>query len=228
MEDASKDNGQNNGETKASDSSIDQYEERMKKLERRLAKLEKEKVQTEAPVADEGEEISGLVDGVVGQFIPGLSGIIKALEKSSPEFRKRIAETDSEIKHRLDTGWSNKPVVDYHFSTRPLSSRKGTAGRAPTKAPAPQVKLPANGPAREPIIDIFEDKDYITVIAELPGIPEADLDAKLAGQSLEIHAGELCKKIDLPSTPRSIVERSYKNGIFQLKISREDNGNKNR
>lgn len=227
MEDASKDNGPNNGETKANGSSVDQYEERMKKLERRIAELEKENAQSEASSSDGGPEISGLVDGVMGQFIPGLSGIIKALEKSSPEFRKRIAETDSEIKHRLDTGWSNKPVVDYHFSTRPLSGRHGSTGRASPKAPAPQVKLPANGPAREPIIDIFEDKDYITVIAELPGILEADLDAKLSGRSLEIRAGELCKKIELPSTPRSIVERSYKNGIFQLKISREDNGNKN-
>ncbi len=52
--------------------------------------------------------------------IPGLGGIIKALEQSSPEFRQRISDTDAEIRHRIDVGWSSKPVVDYHVSTRPI------------------------------------------------------------------------------------------------------------
>ena len=65
-------------------------EEKIRKLEKRIDELEKKK-----------EEETGIVGDVVSQFIPGLGSIVKTLEKSSPEFRKRIAETDAEIKHRL-------------------------------------------------------------------------------------------------------------------------------
>jgi hypothetical protein len=157
-----------------------------------------------------------LVGGIVGQFVPGLGGIIKALEKSSPEFRNRIADTDAEIKHRIDVGWSSKPVVDYHISTRPLSSgpRRRTAPREVN------VRMPENGPVREPIVDVLDGKDYITVIAELPGISEDNLKVELKGESLEINAGQFSKTVALPCTPKSIIERTYKNGILQLKIER--------
>src|SRR5574341_2534966 len=69
-------------------------------------------------------EETGTVESVVGQLIPGQGGIVRALEKSSPEFRRRIAETDTEIDHRLETGWSAKPSVEYGISIRPLTGRK--------------------------------------------------------------------------------------------------------
>jgi HSP20 family protein len=195
--------------------SKDRYEDRIKELERKITELEKRKTSTGTSSADADEpQIEGIVEGVVGQFIPGLGGIIKALEKSSPEFRKRIADTDSEIKHRIDVGWSSKPVVDYHVSTRPMS------GRRRSSAPTPQVKMPANGPSREPIVDIFQDNDYTTIIAELPGVLEAELEVKLEGKSLLIKAGEFSKTLDLPGEPGAIIERTYKNGILQLKIAK--------
>jgi HSP20 family protein len=208
---------------KGKDDAKEQYEERIGQLEKRIADLEKndsgKKGESRMHVENEsGGEVGveGLVDGIVGQFIPGLGGIIKALEKSSPEFRNRIADTDAEIKHRIDVGWSSKPVVDYHISTRPLSSgpRRRTAQREVS------VKMPEKGPVREPIVDVLDGKDYITVIAELPGIVENDLKVQLKDVSLEINAGQFSKTVALPCAPKSILERTYKNGILQLKIER--------
>lgn len=208
---------------KDNDEIKEKYIERIKQLEKRIEDLEKkEPGKTGEPgVRSEKESggdicVEGLVDGIVGQFIPGLGGIIKALEKSSPEFRNRIADTDAEIKHRIDVGWSSKPVVDYHISTRPLSSgpRRRTAPREVN------VRMPEKGPAREPIVDVLDGKDYITVIAELPGIAEGDLKVQLKGESLEINAGKFNKTVGLPCAPRSIIEKTYKNGILQLKIER--------
>ena len=208
---------------KDKDEAKEQYEERIKQLESRIEDLEKkEPVKLSEPRIQvekwSGGDINveGLVDGIVGQFIPGLGGIIKALEKSSPEFRNRIADTDAEIKHRIDVGWSSKPVVDYHISTRPLSS-------APRRRTAPRevnVKMPEKVPVREPIVDVLDGKDYITVIAELPGIIEEDLKVQLTGESLEINAGQFSKTVALPCTPKSIMEKTYKNGILQVKIER--------
>jgi HSP20 family protein len=158
-------------------------------------------------------QVGGLVENVVGQFIPGLGGIIKALEASSPEFRQRIADTDAEIKHRIDVGWSSKPVVDYHVSTRPM--RRGVG--KPT-ARTDSVRMP-EAPFREPIVDVLDGNGCMTVIAELPGVSEDELDVKLGESNLEITAGRFSKKISLPRAVKEIVDKSYKNGILQIKLN---------
>lgn len=195
-------------------------EERIARLEKRIEELEKRSGKQGAGLpgtetSGANVQVGGIVEGVVGQFIPGLGGIIKALEQSSPEFRRRIADTDAEIRHRIDVGWSKEPVIDYHISTRPLGR-----GRRPAASRAESVRMPAAGPTREPIVDVLEGKEGITVIAELPGVSEEDLKINLDGESLEIIAGQFCKKISLPSPVKSIAERSYKNGILQLKLER--------
>lgn len=193
-------------------------DERIAALEKKIAELESaakaRKTSQPEPKAESDIHVEGLVESVVGQFIPGLGGIIKALESSSPEFRRKIADTDAEIKHRIDVGWSSKPVVDYHVSTRPI--RRGPA------RPAPQVdsvRMPAQGPVREPIVDVLEGKDGITVIAELPGVSEEELQINLEGSELHISAGNFSKKIDLPHAVKDIREKSYKNGILQIKLN---------
>ena len=153
------------------------------------------------------------MENVVGKFIPGLGGIIKALEQSSPEFRQRIADTDAEIKHRIDVGWSSKPVVDYHVSTRSLGH-----GRRRGAPRAESVKMPESAPHRQPIVDVMEGKDGITIIAELPGVSEEDLKMNLEEDSLEITAGQFSKRITMPRPAKSIIEKSFKNGILQLKL----------
>lgn len=81
--------------------------------------------------------------------------------------------------------------------------------------------MPEKVPVREPIVDVLDGKDYITVIAELPGIVEEDLKVQLKGESLEINAGQFSKTVALPCcSPKSIMEKTYKNGILQLKIER--------
>ncbi len=202
----------------------ERYEERIARLEKQLEEMNKKSTKPEeaAPRVDaprisaDDIQVGGIVDSVVGQFIPGLGGIIKALEKSSPEFRQRIAETDAEIKHRIDVGWSKEPVVDYHVSTRPMGHGRRMAPASRT----PSVQMPKNAPVREPIVDVLDGRDEITVIAELPGVSEADLNLNLQDNMLEIAAGHFSKKISLPAPAKSILDRSFKNGILQLKLER--------
>jgi HSP20 family protein len=190
-----------------------QDSDRIAQLEKRIRELEKGS--SKAGSAEPDIQVQGIVENVVGQFIPGLGGIIKALEASSPEFRQRIADTDAEIKHRIDVGWSSKPVVDYHFSTRPI--RHGPDRSGPRQDRTERVNMP-DAPTREPIVDILEGKDGLTVIAELPGVSEDDLKISLEGESLEIDAGSFNKKVSLPYAAKGIKEKSYKNGILQIKL----------
>lgn len=88
-------------------------EEKIRELEERIRQLEKEKIEK-----SEGS----LVGGMIGNILPGFGKIIGTLEKASPEFRKRIEETDKEIRFRLEKG-SSAPRIEYSFS-RPLVSGK--------------------------------------------------------------------------------------------------------
>ncbi|MBU3957936.1 MAG: hypothetical protein KKB25_02590 [Nanoarchaeota archaeon] len=42
------------------------------------------------------------------------------MSKSSPEFQKKLEETDEEIKKRLAGGWSSKPEINYGYGIRAL------------------------------------------------------------------------------------------------------------
>ncbi|MCK9566049.1 MAG: hypothetical protein M0Q43_08385 [Methanothrix sp.] len=192
--------------------SKDKDAEKIARLEKRIEELEKGSHKQSSDI-----QMGGIVQNVVSQFIPGLGGIIKSLEESSPEFRQRIADTDAEIKHRIDVGWSSKPVVDYHVSTRPLGHGPGHGARR--AAPRTEsVKMPESAPHRQPIVDVMEGTDGITIIAELPGVSEEDLLMNLEGDTLEITAGQFSKKIAMPRIAKSIVEKSFKNGILHLRL----------
>jgi HSP20 family protein len=203
---------------KESESTEKDYMDRIRKLEERIEELEKEKANEEKIEIEE----PSIVGDVVSQFIPGLGGIIKSLEKASPEFKQRIAETDAEVKHRIEMGWESKPQVEYGFSMKPLGTGLGKSGhrRAAAKPRTMAVKMPEKAPEKEPIIDVFETGNHISVIAELPGFREDDIETKLVENTLEISAGSHTKSIELPSTPKSIVDKTYRHGVLQLKIEK--------
>jgi len=187
-----------------------EYEERIKRLEKKIEGLEAK-----------GE--GGVVGDIVGQLLPGLGGVIKTLEKTSPEFRKRIEETDAEIKHRIDMGWNSRPVIEYNISTRPLGggARRGRPAGKPREI---SVTMSEDVPKKAPIVDVFEKDDLIFVLVVLPELEESSIETKLAGNVLEISDGKRSKRVELPTSGRSIVDRSYKHGVLQITIEKEDNG----
>ncbi|ABK13855.1 MAG: Hsp20/alpha crystallin family protein [Methanothrix sp.] len=197
------------------------YEDRLEKIERRLDEIEKvlKSLTSEGAVKGGPEEKAveepSIVSGIVSQFIPGLGGIIKALEASSPEFKRRIAETDAEVRHRIEVGWSSRPVVDYNISVRPLSK---PGARRPS-ARLPEVRIPGT-PRKDPIVDVMDEGKSITVVAELPGVEEDELSVTVREGVLEIRAGEFLKEVKLPPDAGDIISRSFKNGILQLRIDR--------
>ncbi len=210
---------ENEKETKT-DIKKEDLEKKVQYLENKIKELE-QRVE-ERRTTD--YEHASLVGDIVGS-IPGFSRIIKVLEKTSPEFRQKITETDMEIKHRLETGWSSKPVVSYGLSIRPLSTRNKSSNVPGTVSKErKKVILEGSEPA-EPIFDVFEKHDFVYVIAQIPDVEEQDINIEIQDDVLDISAGIYSKKISLPCKSGSIEEKSYKNGVLQLKIKREKNVN---
>jgi len=77
---------------------------------------------------------------------------------------------------------------------------------------------------REPVVDIFEEKDHTLVVAEMPGISAKDVRLEVKDDLLTIYAEKRDKKyrkeILLPrSYPKEKMQVSCNNGILEIKCT---------
>ncbi|AFL66857.1 archaeal heat shock protein Hsp20 [Desulfurococcus amylolyticus] len=84
---------------------------------------------------------------------------------------------------------------------------------------------------REPLIDVFESGDEVTVIAEIPGVEKDKIDVKVSddGRTLIINASDTnrryYKEVELPSkVDPSSAKASYKNGVLEVKLKKAGKG----
>ncbi len=77
----------------------------------------------------------------------------------------------------------------------------------------------------EPLVDVLEEDKTITVVAQLQGIKQQDIDVYVTETqvTISVNAKEhtYYKKLQLPAIvdPRS-VKKSYKNGVLQIKLQK--------
>ncbi|HHT9126370.1 MAG TPA: Hsp20/alpha crystallin family protein [Candidatus Brocadiia bacterium] len=157
------------------------------------------------------------IDLGFGELFKGLGNIIDLATKMAEEGKSVITKT-GEIK-----GLGEKAKGVFGISVRTL------AGGETTVEPFGNIhKVTEKGPVveevREPIIDVFEEPDYVRVVAELPGVEEKDIkyelkkDNALAITSLNADR-KYSKEVSLPcSIDPEKVESKYKNGILELKL----------
>ncbi len=86
---------------------------------------------------------------------------------------------------------------------------------------------------REPLVDVFEDDNEITVIAEIPGVEKENIKIKVSDdrRRLIIRASnqnrKYYKEIELPGEvdPQS-ARASYRNGVLEVKLKKIKRENK--
>jgi HSP20 family protein len=157
----------------------------------------------------EKRDEESIVEGVVDEILPGIGGLVKKLKKTSPEFERRIKETDREIKERLAKGYSPRPRIKYGFSMHRLVGEEEEK-----KEVAKEEKE-----IIEPLVDIFDETNYIRVIVELPGVSEEDIRVEVEKRKIILDATSKERKyrktIELSCDVKDIKKR-YKNGILEL------------
>jgi HSP20 family protein len=112
--------------------------------------------------------------------------------------------------------------VVYGFSIRTLEGK-------PIVETFGNVKETSKGPVveevREPMVDIFDEKDHILVIAELPGVSEENIKIEVSQDMLNLTASnkdrKYAKEILLPcKVKREPLKTSYKNGILEVTLGK--------
>ncbi len=103
------------------------------------------------------------------------------------------------------------------------------AGGKPVIETFGNVKETARGPVveevREPIADVFDEKDHILVIVELPGVSKDKIKVSVDGDVLNLSTSDkdrqYAKEILLPHKVNAgTIKTSYKNGILEITLEK--------
>jgi HSP20 family molecular chaperone IbpA len=161
---------------------------------------------------------------LTGGLLGGLAEFLRALEE--------LAKTGAEVRRE---GEFEKGMVHtrYRYSVRHLAPHPGVGvrpslshrGSFQVAEPKPRT-IKAEAEPREPLIDIFDRGDHLSVIASLPSVREEDLKFKIANNVLKITANtagcRIERDISIPagSEVNRILGASFKNGILEIKLGK--------
>ena len=87
-------------------------------------------------------------------------------------------------------------------------------------------RIKGEGEEREPLVDVIEETDKVTVIVELPGVTREDIQLNATDESLAVRVNTAERKyqktIKLPVEVKpETAKASYKNGVLEVKIERK-------
>ena len=148
------------------------------------------------------------------------------VDKMYERFAKKIFKEMGEIEEAIKSGklggeWDVKPIEEPDVKGFVARGRFELGNKAKPKA----LLLPkeVSEEAREPLTDVFEDKESIKLYIELPGVEKADIQLNVSQGRAEIKAKKFCKTIDLPSADIEVnkVVANYKNGVLEVTVPKK-------
>ena len=163
------------------------------------------------------------IDFGIGKL--SLGGLFKGIEKLV-DLAADLKDAGGEIKKEGEIDLSHlkegmKGVFGFSIKT--------AVGGKPIVEPFGNIKKTPKGPTveeeREPMTDLFEEKEEVRIYAEMPGVNEEDIKFDLKGDILDISArsGErrYHKEILLPiRVKKEALSYTYKNGVLEVRIKK--------
>jgi HSP20 family protein len=154
----------------------------------------------------------------------GLGGLMKGVEKLI-DLAGKLDETGS-VKKEGEINLDNlkkgmKGVYGFTINT--------VVGGGPKVETFGNIKKTPEGPRvdeeREPITDVFDEKNELVIIAEMPGIEEKDITIELKEDILIISAKgqsrQYSKELLLPvKVKATTLSRKYNNGILEIRLKK--------
>jgi HSP20 family protein len=130
--------------------------------------------------------------------------------------KKKFKEDIEDIQSgKLEGEWDIQPIDEPNL--------KGYVGHGEFQFGKPQyLELPKqmNDEVREPLVDVFEDKDNVKLYVELPGVKKDDIILNITNRQAEIKARNFHKTIELPTNNLKVDEiaANHKNGVLEVTI----------
>ena len=156
----------------------------------------------------------------------GLGGVFSGLSELMEKLNK-LAESGEELRHTGEIGGTGKGTKGiYGFTVK-----VGLGDQGPRVEPFGNIRQDKKaGEAvvqeiREPVVDLFEEKDCLLIVAEMPGIGVKDVQLEVKDDVLTISAAKGEKKyrkeVLLPgSYPREKMRLTCNNGVLEIKCGK--------
>ncbi len=163
------------------------------------------------------------IDFGIGKL--GLGGLFKGIEKLI-DLAADLKEAGDEIKKEgeIDLSHLKKGMKGVYGV-----SIKTVVGGKPVVDTFGNIKKTPEGTVvkeeREPLTDVFDEKDEIMIIAEVPGVDQEGITVSLKEDILEISAAGkkriYYKEILLPEKVKpETLSHYYKNGVLEIRIKK--------
>ena len=109
---------------------------------------------------------------------------------------------------RITIGPDGRPIVEEFGNVRRIGRR------------------PVISEEREPLVEVHEEDNKVTVIAELPGVDKEDIDVRVVDNKLIIRAKgkdrKYYKEVELPEDIKpETAKAQYRNGVLEVTIERK-------
>jgi len=154
-------------------------------------------------------------EGTVSSILTGLADLLKVVDELAQE---------GEVKEE----WKKGPyAVEYRRTVRYIRPEVGAPAEARSHIERKPKPLEAEAKPKEPLIDVFDRGDHISVVASVPNVKEEDLKFWMAGDALKISANvtgtKIEKEVAIPegSEVDKILGASFKNGILEIKLRKK-------
>ena len=172
------------------------------------------------------EKKRGEPEGAPVELDFGLGGLFKGLGNLI-ELAGKLAEEGEELKKQKEfvfktpSGKEGRGV--FGFSVRTL------AGGEPVVSTFGNIKRTPKGPVveevREPLVDVFDEKGCIRLIAELPGVNQEEISVEVRGDILNLKAEgkerKYAKEILLPAKVKAeSLHQSFHNGVLEITLQK--------
>ena len=138
-------------------------------------------------------------------------------KKLTEKMFRQMEEIDKAIQSgRLQGEWDVRPIE------KPGVRGYVAQGRFQLGEPL-TVPKQALDETREPLTDVFEDKEHVKLYIELPGVDKDDIQLNVTATQAEIKAKNFYKTIDLPSRNVEFEKAAanYKNGVLEVLIPKK-------
>lgn len=133
--------------------------------------------------------------------------LIERMAKEMDDFEEAVQSGE------LQGSWEVKPV------DKPGVKGYVAQGRFQLGEPV-RIPKPAFEEEREPLADVFDEKNHVKIYLELPGVEKEDIQLNVTERAAEVRAKNFFKKIELPVRDIDFEKAaaSYKNGVLEVRI----------
>ena len=218
---------------------LEQFERQKAQIEKRLSEInqatasevspleemQRREMRGESNMPEKDDEPKKKIELDFGIGKISFGDLFQGIESFMDLVSRLAEEGKGEERHEGEfTSPSGRIKAVYGFSIK-----EGLGGK-PLVEPFGNMKRTPQGPVvkeeREPLVDVFDEKDHVSVIIELPGVEVKDLHTEIKGDILTLSATsrdcKYAREVVLPKdADTSTATSKYKNGILEIRMSKK-------